>query len=56
MIGAGFRGVVYPVNPKRESVQGIQAYRDVLSLPNTPDLAIICTPAVTIPAAHPTVW
>lgn len=50
MITAGFRGVVYPVNPKRESVQGIQAYPDVLSLPNTPDLAIICTPARGIPA------
>jgi acetyltransferase len=49
MIGAGFRGVVYPVNPNRESVQGIQAYPDVLSLPNTADLAIICTPAETIP-------
>jgi acetyltransferase len=50
MIGAGFRGVVYPVNPNRESVQGIQAYSNVLSLPNTPDLAIICTPAATIPS------
>ena len=27
LIGSGFRGVVYPVNPKRESVQGIQAYQ-----------------------------
>ncbi len=24
LIGSGFEGVVYPVNPKRESVQGIQ--------------------------------
>ena len=29
LIGSGFTGVVYPVNPKRESVQGIQAYKDV---------------------------
>lgn len=49
LIGTGFRGVVYPVNPKRESVQGIQAYKDVASLPHAPDLAVICTPARTVP-------
>ena len=48
MIGAGFDGVVYPVNPKRESVQGIAAYRSVLDLPQTPDLVVICTPASTV--------
>jgi predicted CoA-binding protein len=26
LVGSGFPGVVYPVNPKRESVQGIHAY------------------------------
>ena len=49
LIGSGFTGVVYPVNPKRESVQGIQAYKDVASLPNVPDLAVICTQASTVP-------
>lgn len=49
LIGAGFQGVVYPVNPKRESVQGIQAYPNIASLPKTPDLAIIATPAVGVP-------
>ncbi|HNS23241.1 MAG TPA: bifunctional acetate--CoA ligase family protein/GNAT family N-acetyltransferase [Candidatus Bipolaricaulis anaerobius] len=49
MINASFNGVVYPVNPKRESVQGIQSYPDVASLPRTPDLAVICTPATTVP-------
>jgi len=48
MIEAGFHGVVYPVNPKREAVQGIQSYPDVGSLPKTPDLAVICTPAATV--------
>ena len=49
LIGSGFRGVVYPVNHKRESVQGISAYKDVPSLPHPPDLAVICTPARTVP-------
>ena len=49
LIGSGFRGVVYPVNPKREAVQGIQAYKDPSSLPHAPDLAVICTQAATVP-------
>jgi len=49
LVGSGFRGVVYPVNPKRESVQGIQAYKDIPGLPHAPDLAVICTPAHTVP-------
>jgi len=48
MVGAGFDGVVYPVNPKRESVQGIAAYKSVLDVPHTPDLVVICTPAPTV--------
>jgi len=50
LVGSGFRGVVYPVNPKRESVQGIQAYKDIPSLPHAPDMAVICTPAGSVPA------
>jgi len=49
LVGSGFSGVVYPVNPKHESVQGIQAYRDIPSLPHPPDLAVVCTPAPTVP-------
>jgi len=49
LIGSGFNGVVHPVNPKRESIQGIQAYRDIPSLPHAPDLAVICTPGPTVP-------
>ena len=50
LIGSGFRGVVYPVNPKRESVQGIEAHKDISTLPHPPDLAVICTPATTVPS------
>lgn len=50
LIGSGFRGVVYPVNPKRESVQGIEAHKDISSLPHPPDLAVICTRATTVPS------
>jgi len=49
LVTGGFSGVVYPVNPKNESVQGIQAYPDVAGLPHPPDLAVICTPAPIVP-------
>jgi len=49
LVGSGFPGVVYPVNAKREAVQGIHAYKDVQSLPHAPDLAVICTPGRTVP-------
>ncbi len=49
LIGNEFDGVVYPVNHKRESVQGIQAYPSIDAVPKTPDLAIVCTPAATVP-------
>jgi acetyltransferase len=49
LIGRGFEGVVYPVNIKREAVQGIAAYSTLSALPHAPDLAVICTPAATAP-------
>lgn len=45
LVGGGFHGVVYPVNPKREAVMGIPCYPNITSLPKTPDLAVIMTPA-----------
>ncbi|MBL8829818.1 MAG: GNAT family N-acetyltransferase [Planctomycetaceae bacterium] len=49
LVGHGFDGVVYPINPRREAVQGIAAYASLEALPHAPDLAILCTPAATIP-------
>src|SRR4030042_6302274 len=49
LVGGGFSGVVYPVNPKREAFLGIPCFPDVKSLPKTPDLAVIMTAAKTVP-------
>ena len=49
LVGGGFNGVVYPVNPKREAVLGIPCFPDVKSLPKTPDLAVIMTSAKFVP-------
>lgn len=45
----GFQGPVWPVNRRHGSVGGAPAWRDVESLPQVPDLAVICTPAETVP-------
>ncbi|MCX6667650.1 MAG: bifunctional acetate--CoA ligase family protein/GNAT family N-acetyltransferase [Euryarchaeota archaeon] len=48
LVGSGYEGVVYPVNPKYESIQGVQAYPSVKDVPKAVDLAIISTPAQTV--------
>ncbi len=40
---------IYPVNPNREKVFDIKCYPDVSSVPESPDLVIIVTPAETVP-------
>jgi len=40
LIGVGFRGFVYPVNPFSPNVQGITAYPTVKRFPWQVDLAI----------------
>ena len=44
-----FSGTVYPVNPNRETVQGVKAYPDIAAIAQPVDLAILATPAATIP-------
>ncbi|MDX2312867.1 MAG: bifunctional acetate--CoA ligase family protein/GNAT family N-acetyltransferase [Gammaproteobacteria bacterium] len=43
-------GPVMPVNPKHRAVAGVLCYPTVEALPVVPDLAVICTPAATVPA------
>ena len=47
---SAFTGTVFPVNPNRSTVLGIKAYPDVGSIPAPIDLAVIVTPAATVPA------
>ncbi|MCI4325461.1 MAG: acetate--CoA ligase family protein [Thermoplasmata archaeon] len=45
ILGAGFQGVVYPVNPRWPSVSGVRCYPSVDQLPETPELAVVIVPA-----------
>ncbi|MBE1489541.1 acetate--CoA ligase family protein [Plantactinospora soyae] len=47
----GYRGSIYPVNPKYESVQGMRCYPDIASLPADVELFVICIPAEAAVAA-----
>lgn len=42
---SGFSGRIYPVNPRRETVQGARAYPSIAALPEAPDVAILAVPA-----------
>lgn len=44
-----FQGAIYPVHPKETEVLGLACYPTVESLPEAPDLALICTAANTLP-------
>jgi len=44
-----FDGTLYPVNPKRASVLGIEAFPNIAAVPEKVDLAVIATPAPTVP-------
>ncbi|HVO32720.1 MAG TPA: acetate--CoA ligase family protein, partial [Elusimicrobiota bacterium] len=50
LVNTPFGGTVFPVNPKRPSVLGIKAYPRIGDVPEKVDLAVIATPAPTVPA------
>ncbi len=50
LIGNPFGGTVFPVNPRRSGVLGIKAYPSIGDVPEPVDLAVIVTPAPTVPA------
>lgn len=49
LIKDGFEGRIYPINPKTDRILGIPTLPSVDALPEPVDLALICTPAATVP-------
>jgi acetyltransferase len=50
LLGTPFGGTIYPINPTRPSVLGIRAYKSLAAVPERVELAVIVTPADTVPA------
>jgi acetyltransferase len=49
MLGSRYGGRVMLVNPNHDMVQGEICHPDIASLPEAPELAVIATPAPTVP-------
>lgn len=50
MMGAGYKGEIYPVNPQADTIEGLKCYPDLESIKKVPELVIIVVPAKIVPA------
>ncbi|PPD23793.1 MAG: GNAT family N-acetyltransferase [Methylomonas sp.] len=49
MLDSGFKGKLYPVNPKHTTLSGLTAYPNLSAISDDPDLVVVATPAPTVP-------
>jgi acetyltransferase len=49
LVEGGFEGAIYPINPKSRDTEGIPTLPRLTDIPTVADLAIVCTPAETVP-------
>lgn len=45
LIKSGYKGKIYPINPEAKLIQKIKCFKNVVDIPDTPDLVIVCIPA-----------
>jgi len=45
-----YEGRIYPVNPREKSILGFKCYQSVSSIEGPVDVALVATPARTLPA------
>ena len=50
LLSSGFEGRIFAINPKHDTVQGQPAYASLEAVGESIDLAVVATPAATIPA------
>jgi acetyltransferase len=49
LVGGGFAGPLWPVNPGHATLGDVPCFADVAALPQAPELALICTPPASVP-------
>ncbi len=55
LLTLGYRGNVYPVNPREQSLFGVPCYSEISAVPGPLDLVILCVPAaLAVQAARQT--
>ncbi len=50
LLEENFEGKIYPVNPREKRILGLPCYPDVAAIPDSVDIALVTTPASTVPA------
>jgi acyl-CoA synthetase (NDP forming) len=49
LVEGGFKGGVFPINPKEKELFGLQAYPSLVGVPQDIDLAVVVLPAPAVP-------
>ncbi len=49
IVSSGFNGSIYPVNPKRSTIHGCKTFPSISGIPEPVDLAVVVTPAPSVP-------
>lgn len=49
LLNYGYKGKLYPVNPKYEQIEGVKAYSSIPEIPGTVDLVVITVPLTGVP-------
>lgn len=49
IIGSGYGGTIYPINPKEKEIEGLPAYPSVSATGQAVDMAVIAVPAARVP-------
>ena len=49
MLKSGYKGALFPINPKHEEIQGNRAYASLFQVSEIVELAVVATPAQSVP-------
>ena len=49
LLHAGYKGRVFPVNPRRKEISGLPCFPTISAIPESVELAVVVTPAPTVP-------
>ncbi len=49
LIGSGYRGSLYPVNPRSAEVLGLKCYPDLASIPGEVEMVVVVVPGTAVP-------
>lgn len=50
IIDAGYKGKIFPINPKAQEILGLKAYPSIIEVPASVDLVIVTVPSNFVPA------